>query len=199
MQLTRRTFLQAMSAALKAAPYLSDWSKTVKDGNRPRTRPQVIDNADFLRKGMDWTGERLADMDAAGVDMQILSLGGFPQFAPKDKELSLAQSVNDRFAQTVADHPTRFAAFATLPWGQPENAVAELERAVKQLRLKGALLNGRPNDHFLDAPEYAELLAKFNELRVPLYLHPGIPVPAVQAAYYSGFTPELTARLSMFA
>ena len=117
MQLTRRTFLQAMSAALKAAPYLSDWSKTVKDGNRPRTRPQVIDNADFLRKGMDWTGERLADMDAAGVDMQILSLGGFPQFAPKDKELSLAQSVNDRLAQTVADHPTRFAAFATLPWG----------------------------------------------------------------------------------
>ncbi|WP_204372352.1 amidohydrolase family protein [Neisseria bacilliformis] len=113
--------------------------------------------------------------------------------------MPLAQAVNDRFAQTVADHPTRFAAFATLPWGQPENAVAELERAVKQLRLKGALLNGRPNDHFLDAPEYAELLAKFNELRVPLYLHPGIPVPAVQAAYYSGFTPELTARLSMFA
>ena len=85
MQLTRRTFLQAMSAALKAAPYLSDWSKTVKDGNRPRTRPQVIDNADSLRKGMDWTGERLADMDAAGVTMQILSLGGFPQFAPKRK------------------------------------------------------------------------------------------------------------------
>lgn len=70
---------------------------------------------------------------------------------------------------------------------------------MRELGLKGALLNGRPGDTFLDAPEYADLLAAFNALQVPLYLHPGIPVPAVQAAYYSGFAPELAARLPMFA
>ena len=51
---------------------------------------------------------------------------------------------------------------------------------------------------FLDAPEFEPLLAKFAELGVPLYLHPGIPVPAVQTAYYSGFSPDVNARLAMF-
>lgn len=189
----------SMPAALKAAPFLPGWGSTVKDGNNPdRSRPQVIANTDSTRKGMDWEQERLADMDAAGVDMQVLSLGGFPQFAPAEQELSLAQAANDRLAATVAARPTRFAAFATLPWSQPALAVKELERAVQQLGLKGALINGRPAEGFLDAPEYAGLLAAFDALDVPLYLHPGIPVPAVQQAYYGGFSAELTARLSMF-
>ncbi len=190
----------SMPAALAAAPYLPGWGKTVRDGNNPdRSRPQIIANTDSTRKGMDWEGERLADMDAAGITMQVLSLGGFPQYAPPAEQPALSQAVNDRLAATVAAHPDRFAAFATLPWTRPDAAVKELERAVCQLDLKGALINGRPGDTFLDAPEYADLLAAFNALQVPLYLHPGIPVPAVQAAYYSGFAPELAARLSMFA
>ncbi len=180
---------------LQLAPYLTDWGKRVKDGTNPdRSRPQVIDDQLSLQKGMNLGDVRLSDMNAAGVDMQVLSIGGFLQFAP----LELHQQANDKLAQAIKENPDRFSAFATLPWNDPQAAIVELERAIKQLGLKGALLNGRPSDDFLDHPRYAALLAKFNELQVPLYLHPGLPVPEVQKAYYSGFDPEVTARLSMF-
>ena len=184
-----------MPEVLNIAPYLTDWGKRVKDGkNLDLSRPQVIDDRLSLQKGLDFGAARLADMNAAQIDMQVLSVGGFPQFATLDHH----QRVNDNLARAVAENPMRFAAFATLPWAKPDEAAAELERAVTQLGLKGALLNGRPADDFLDAPQYAPLLAKFNELNVPLYLHPGLPVPAVQQAYYSGFDKEVSARLSMF-
>lgn len=190
----------AMPAALKQAPYLPAWGKTVQDGNIPdRSRPQIEKNALINPKGADLGAGRLKDMDAAGIDMQVLSAGGFPQLAPADQVVALNRAANDRMAEAVAAHPRRFAAFATLPWAQPDAAARELERAVRQLGMKGALLNGRPSEHFIDHPDYAELLAAFNELQVPLYLHPGIPVPAAQQAYYTGFNPELDARLAMFA
>lgn len=184
-----------MPQVLQQAPYLADWGKHVQDGNNPdRSRPQIEKNALINPKGMEFDKNRLADMDAAGIDMQVLSVGGFPQFAP----LAQHQRVNDKLAAAIQKHSNRFSAMATLPWAEPEKAAAELERAVRQLGLKGALLNGRPSEDFLDHPRYAGLLAKFNELNVPLYLHPGIPVPAVQQAYYGGFDAEVTARLSMF-
>lgn len=137
-------------------------------------------------------------MDGANIAMQVLSYGGAPQFAPVDQTASLDRAANDRLAKIISDHPTRFAGFATLPWAKPDLAVKELERAVKELGLNGVLLNGRPSDKFIDAPEYAELLAVLNELEVPLFLHPGVPMQAVQQVYYGGFTDEVTARLSMF-
>lgn len=184
-----------MPSVLQQAPYLADWGKRVQDGNRPdHSRPQVINNQLSLQKGLELGRQRLAEMDKAQIDMQVLSIGGFPQLAP----LALHQQANDRLANAIAQHPNRFAGFATLPWSEPKLAIGELERAVKQLGLKGALLNGRPSEHFLDHPDYAELLNAFNELNVPLYLHPGLPIASVQQAYYSGFDPEVTARLSMF-
>ena len=190
----------AAPTALTQAPYLPDWGKTVQDGSLPdRSRPQIERNNLITPKGADLGKKRLKDMDTAGIDMQILSAGGFPQIVPADQAVALNHAANDHMAEAVAAHPTRFAAFATLPWNQPDEAIRELERAVTQLGLKGALLNGRPSEHFIDHPDYAEVLAAFNELKVPLYLHPGIPVPAVQQAYYSGFSPEVDARLSMFA
>lgn len=180
---------------LQQAPYLTDWGKRVKDGNNPdHSRPQIEKNDLINPKGMEFDVKRLADMDAANINMQVLSVGGFPQFAP----LEIHQQVNNQLAEAIKTHPNRFAAMATLPWAEPEQALAELERSVKGLGLCGALLNGRPSDDFLDNPRYGKLLAKFDELNVPLYLHSGIPVPAVQQAYYSGFDDEVTARLSMF-
>ncbi|OOF57354.1 amidohydrolase [Rodentibacter myodis] len=184
-----------MPQVLQQAPYLLDWGKRVQDGNNPdRSRPQIEKNALINPKGMEFDINRLADMDAANIDMQVLSVGGFPQFAP----LEMHRQVNDNLAAAIKKHPNRFAAMATLPWAEPEQAIQELEQAVNQLGLKGALLNGRPSEDFLDHPRYEKLLAKFSELNVPLYLHPGIPVPAVQQAYYGGFDDEVTARLSMF-
>lgn len=189
----------SIANALAQAPYLPNWGKTVQDGNNPdRSRPQIEQNALINPKGFDMGEGRLKEMDLAGIDMQVLSYGGFPQFAVDDVSIELNWAANDRLALAVKANPTRFAGFATLPWGQPQEAVKELKRAVNELGLKGALLNGRPSEHFIDHSDYEPLLAAFHELNVPLYLHPGVPVQAVQQAYCGGFSPEVTARLSMF-
>lgn len=189
----------SMPAALSQAPFMTDWGRRVTDGHQSdRSRPQIEQNDRILQKGSDIGSGRLNEMDKAGITRQVLSVGGFPHLAPADQATDLNRAANDRLAQAVNAYPDRYAAFATLPWGQPEAAELELERAVTTLGFKGALLNGRPSDHFLDHPDYSGLLARFNALKVPLYLHPGLPVRTVQQAYYSGFDDEVTARLSMF-
>lgn len=191
--------MASMPAALAQAPFLSDWGKTVTDGNHlDRSRPQIEQNDRINIKGTDIGSGRLDDMDKAGITMQVLSVGGFPHLAPAAEVVDLNRVANDRLATAVNEHPDRFAVFATLPWTQPDAAEKELERAVKTLGFKGALLNGRPSDNFLDHPDFDGLLARFNTLGVPLYLHPGLPVSSVQQAYYCGFSDEVTARLSMF-
>lgn len=188
-----------MPVALEQAPFLGDWGKTVADGHNPdRSRPQIEKNALINAKGADLGSRRLRDMDEAGITLQILSVGGFPQLAPKDEAVTLNTAANDRLAGAVRNHPDRFAAFATLPWAQPEEAEKELVRAVEELGFKGALLNGRPSSCFLDHPDYDSLLSRFNKLNVPLYLHPGLPFKSVQQAYFTGFSAEVNARLSMF-
>lgn len=183
------------------APYLQGWGSRVIDGQRVAdpNRPHVIAPAESARKGLDMGAARLADMDGASIDMQVLSYGGFPQWLPAEQAIDLNRAANDKLALAARTHPTRFAGFATLPWQAPQAAAHELERAVKELGLKGALINGRPGINFLDDPQYAPILAALNELNVPLYVHPGLPDVAVQKLYYGGFDPELSARLSMFA
>ncbi|NVM76349.1 hypothetical protein FHW83_002144 [Duganella sp. SG902] len=182
------------------APYLSDWGSRVIDGQRvaDTSRPHVLAPAESARKALDMGASRLADMDAAGIDMQVLSYGGFAQLLPAARAIDLCRAANDRLAQAAQAHPTRFGGFAALPWQAPEAAARELERAVQVLGLKGALINGRPGDTFLDDPRHAPVLAAFDALGVPLYVHPGLPLPAVQAPYYGGFDKELSARLAMF-
>ena len=188
-----------MPAALEQAPYLIDWGKTVADGNNAdRSRPQIEKNTLINQKGVDLGSRRLRDMDEAGITMQILSVGGFPQLVPEDEAVTLNKAANDRLAGAVRNHPERFAAFATLPWAQPKEAEKELVRAVKELGFKGALLNGRPSSCFLEHPDYDSLLSCFNKLNVPLYIHPGLPFKSVQQAYFTGFSAEVSARLSMF-
>lgn len=188
-----------MPVALEQAPFLGDWGKTVTDGhNADRSRPQIEKNALINQKGADLDSHRLRDMDEAGITMQILSVGGFPQLAPENEAVKLNTAANDRLAVAVRNHPDRFAAFATLPWAQPKDAENELVRAVEKLGFKGALLNGRPSSCFLDDPDYDSLLSRFNKLNVPLYLHPGLPFKSVQQAYFTGFSAEVNARLSMF-
>ena len=183
------------------APYLSDWGSRVVDGRHvsDRSRPHVVAPSESARKALDMGTARLADMDAAGIAMQVLSYGGFPQLLPAEQAIALNRAANDKLAAAARAYPSRFAGFATLPWQAPEAAARELQRAVKELGLKGALINGRPGETFLDDTRYAPILAALDELNVPLYVHPGLPLAAVQAPYYGGLERELSARLSMFA
>lgn len=142
---------------------------------------------------------RVKAMDAAGIDQQVVSYTTPAQLAPPDHGAVLARAANDRLAAAVAAHPDRPSGFAVLPWQDPAAAAAELDRSVSDLGLKGALIVGRPGETFLDDPRYAPVLRKLSDLRVPLYVHPYHPVPQMQEAYYGGFSPEVTAWLSLGA
>ena len=140
---------------------------------------------------------RLAEMDAAGIDVQVIS-----HVAPAAQGLAngvgAAQRANDQLAIAVASHPDRFAGFATLPTGDPSAAADELERAVGDLGLVGALVNSTlgPNGVFLDDPRFEPLLDRFELLDVPLYLHPAPPPPALSDILYGGLPPLIAARLA---
>ena len=105
---------------------------------------------------------------------------------PGPDGVAIARELNDHLAAAVARHPTRFAGFAALPMQSPDACAAELERAVKQLRFHGALINGTTEGRFLDHPSYDALLAAAVQLDVPIYIHPHLPPESVRQAYYSG-------------
>ena len=144
---------------------------------------------------------RIADMDRHGIDMQVLSCPAQAGLLQGDEALPMVKKLNDRMAAAVQAHPDRYRAFAALPWSAPEAAAAELERAVTELGLSGALLAGRPVREalFLDDPAFSPILETAERLNVPIYVHPGVPVPAVQDAYYARLDPEVSARLSIFS
>ena len=100
----------------------------------------------------DWGAGRLAEMDASGIDMQVLSMPAWTVHDMDDAEeaLRLARKTNDTAAEAVQAHPARFAAFATRPAGQPNAAADELERTVKDLDFKGAMIPGPVRGRFLD-------------------------------------------------
>ena len=134
--------------------------------------------------------ERLADMDAAGISLQVLSASGpGADLLGAEQGLDLARTFNDRLKSIIDDHPDRFAAFANLPMTSAA-AADELERAVCELGFRGALINGSTGDTFLDAPAFEPLLACAERLGCPIYLHPNLPPPAVRSAYYSGLPGE---------
>lgn len=128
----------------------------------------------------DFTEYRLAEMDDAGIDIQVLSLTapGLQVDIDAEQARNNARFANEYLAKVVGEHPDRFRGFAALSLQDPAAAAAELERAVTQDGLCGALVNDcvtGPGGRYLDAPEYDEVWSAVESLGVPLYLHPGAP------------------------
>jgi predicted TIM-barrel fold metal-dependent hydrolase len=156
----------------------------------PGQRDLAVDASDQgeVQQRLRNLGEaRLRYMDGAGIAMQVLSLTA-PGMQSLEPQLAcrLARRSNDLVAATVRAHPDRFQGFATLPTPAPEAAAKELERAVCELGLHGAMLFGRTGERNLDDPIFRPIFETAAALRAPLYLHPQSPVPAVRQAYYSG-------------
>ena len=149
--------------------------------------------AKLLAQLADIGDRRIAEMDEAGLDMQVLSLNspGVEQ-AEAEEAIAIARDANDVLAGAVRKHPTRFAAMAALPMASPDAAAEELERCVRQLGFKGVNINGHNRGRYLDDPFYAPVLARAEALNVPIYLHPAIPPKAVMEASYAGFHPATT-------
>lgn len=120
--------------------------------------------------------ERIEAMDAAGIDVQILSLSepSVELFAPATGT-ALAQSTNDVLAEAIKNYPGRFMGFAALAPQAPDEAVKELERAVKQLGFVGWLTHSNFGDTYLDHEMYWPILEQAEALDVPVYIHPSFP------------------------
>jgi 2,3-dihydroxybenzoate decarboxylase len=147
----------------------------------------------FCEELSDIGSRRLENMEKNGIEFAILSLNAPAVQAILDTEeaIRVSRKANDRLADAVSHHPKRYAAFAALPMQDPEAAAKELERCVKDLGFKGALVNGftqkdNPDSAiYYDIPDYREFWSTVSELDVPFYLHPRAQIPS-QAKNYEG-------------
>jgi 2,3-dihydroxybenzoate decarboxylase len=135
---------------------------------------------------------RLESMDKSGIELSILSFYSPGIQAETDPHVAvqLAKQANDFLSDDViARHPDRYAGFAAVALQDPEAAANELERCVKQLGFKGAMVNGYSNIGDENTGEYSDekqvdvFWAKVAELDVPVYLHPRDPLPNQQRIY----------------
>jgi len=162
-------------------------------------RPGMPEGFALLPERLCDLGEgRIAQMDEAGVDVQVLSLNspGVEQSDAADA-VEIAREANELVAQAKARFPGRLEGFATIPTGTPVEAAEELGRAVEQLGMKGVAINGHVRGRYLDDEFFWPILQRAEALQVPIYLHPTRPPKAViEAAYTGNFSPAVTALLS---
>jgi predicted TIM-barrel fold metal-dependent hydrolase len=143
---------------------------------------------------------RLADMDASGISVQVLSVAGpGADLVPGQAGIDMARAYNDALAEACARHPTRYRGFAHLPMLAPNAAADELERTTRKLGFHGVLVNGATDGRFLDDPIFEPILARAEALDLPIYLHPGIPAADVRSAYYDRLPGNLSFALALSA
>jgi len=132
--------------------------------------------------------ERIRRMDAAGIDVQVLShVQPGVQTLECNTAVRLSREVNDWLGGIIQEYPTRFAGFAMLPTQSPMDAANELERTVVKLGFKGALINGHTDGHYLDEDAFSPILERAQALDVPIYIHPTDPPQAIIDTYYKNF------------
>jgi 5-carboxyvanillate decarboxylase len=132
--------------------------------------------AQLRTKLLDLEQERLRDMDANGVDVQLLLLTApGVQMFDADTATDLAALANDRLAELISRHPTRFAGLATFAPHSPKRAAKEMERAMKQLRLNGFVVNSHTYGEYLDDPKFWPALEAAEALGGCIYIHPRAP------------------------
>lgn len=177
-------FPQELAAAVDAA-----------GGRKPAFPPDATKALDDYADG-----GRIAAMDRAGIDLQVLSTvaDALQQLDPAPA-VALAQRANDLMAQAVSAHPDRLRAFAAIPTADPAAAAIELHRAVTELGFVGGMVFGTTRGRFLDDPAYQPVLEAFCDLDVPLYLHPAPPPDAVKAVYFAGLSDPVAYSLSTAA
>ncbi|ORY16145.1 hypothetical protein BCR34DRAFT_476824 [Clohesyomyces aquaticus] len=129
--------------------------------------------------------KRLTSMDNSNVSLQIVSHA----FTPGGPSAVNCEKGNDELAAAIAasTYPSRFAAFAVLPVGDPVGAALELGRCVSELGFVGALIDNHANGKHFDSAAYDHLWAKACELDVPIYLHPTLPSDRMAESYHGDF------------
>jgi gamma-resorcylate decarboxylase len=159
--------------------------------------PQDVFRTDYftdVRQRLADSSKRLEDMDRFGIETMVLSLSqpGVQGIAERAQAVDLARRLNDELAEFVAREPKRFEAFAAVAVQDPAAAGDELDRSVRQLGFKGALINGFSNignaetAQYLDEQPVWAFWERVAALDVPVYLHPREPL-ITQRRIYEGY------------
>lgn len=127
---------------------------------------------------------RLKEMDEAGIDMQVISHPAYHEgIVDPTEATAMTRIVNDEIYKITRQYPKRFEGFAGLACQDPESATKELERAVKELGLKGAMIYSHSQGEYLDARKYWPIFETAEKLDVPIYIHPEGPPPNMIEPY----------------
>ncbi len=173
----KKIVLEEHFSTPEMSKYATDVVKTIDDKFLDYVKPRL----------MDMNGVRLEEMDKYGIDMAVLSVTSPGVQLEPDAAAAVksAKHINDYLAEEIAKHPTRFAGFAHLALQDGKAAADELERCVKQLGMKGALINGHTNGEYLDDQKFWPMWERAEELGVPVYLHPADSptMPSNEAGY----------------
>src|ERR1700733_14523944 len=135
------------------------------------------ERARFLRDRLQDLGERrLADMDAAGIDRQVISLTApGPQIFDTDRAVAMATLANDQLADACRRHPDRFTGLTAVAPQDPAGAAKEIERGASTLGFKGVIINSHTRGEYLDDPKFWPIFEAAEALGTPVYLHPNSP------------------------
>jgi len=158
-------------------------------GVKQSVNPKIVRTFELA---CDLGPNRIALMDDAGIDVQILSHGPGIEQVEAQEQLPLARETNDHLRDCVAKYPSRLAGFATLPTATPDKAAQELERMVTRHGFKGAIINGHTRGRYLDDKFFWPILESAQSLNAPIYLHPTPPPKAIVDVYYAGFSPAVS-------
>jgi aminocarboxymuconate-semialdehyde decarboxylase len=148
----------------------------VDPGVTDEMRNQIKGRAGTVLARMSDVSERIAKMDAMGVDVQVLSASLVHQgldWADAQTSLRLARITNDWIAKAVAANPERFVGLGTLPLHVPSLAATELERCMDDLRLKGVAISTMAGTMELGDPQLRAFWARAEALGAVVYIHPG--------------------------
>lgn len=149
---------------------------------------------------MELGERRISELDAAGIDMEVVSYTNPTQYLTGDEALSIAKAANDTLHTLVSQYPDRFRAFATLPWSNPQAAADEMRRTARDYGFVGTLISGRPQTTgiFLDNPMYYPVWEALTQFDLPVYIHPNYTTAEACASYYSNLGDQLDCVLSTY-
>lgn len=129
---------------------------------------------------------RLKDMDAAKVEMQAISV--IPTVITYDLDAAggawYSRKLNDGIARMVKEMPSRFVGIADVPLEDPVAAVAELDRAVNKLGMRGVQILANVNGRDLDSPELMPFYKEVQALDIPVFIHPRPPAGTIRLNGY---------------
>jgi predicted TIM-barrel fold metal-dependent hydrolase len=116
--------------------------------------------------------QRLKEMDAMAIDMEVLSINPFWYAKDRDMAAQIVKINNEKLSELCASRPERFAAFASLSLQYPDLAVQELETAIKKQGLRGAAIGASVVGEDFSDPKFHPVWAKAEELGAVLFIHP---------------------------